>query len=231
VSKPEQIAETISAFYTRLAADPYHRYRSWEHCYQFFKSRSREEILGDSTSAGLQLGFYLASWGMYRGSSFLLQRTYTVHEAVVQRLAGPEFDELWNQEVGASDANIRWSPLILKAVDAVREGYSPFGHATDTLVTKVLLGTVACLPAVDRFFVDGFKTSGHQYSSLNERFVRRILEFSAIYQSDLRTAQLRILSDSGTHYPMMKLADMFFWELGYKRDQMLGKADDTLSDL
>ena len=36
--------------------------------------------------AALQLGFYLASWGMYRGSSFLLRRTYTVHEEVVERL-------------------------------------------------------------------------------------------------------------------------------------------------
>lgn len=27
----------------------------------------------------LQLAFYLASWGMYRGSSFLLQKYYRVH--------------------------------------------------------------------------------------------------------------------------------------------------------
>lgn len=168
---------------------------------------------------------------MYRGSSFLLQRTYTVHEAVVERLAAQEFDELWNREVGACDSDVRLTPLILKAVGAVRHGYRPFGHATDTLVTKVLLGTVGCVPAVDRFFVDGFKTSGYQYSLLNERFMHRILEFCSVHQADLRSAQSRIRSDSGMNYPMMKLADMFFWELGYERDKMIDEADGTLSDL
>ena len=36
-------------------------------------------------AAALELGFYLASWGMYRPSGFLLKRTYTIHETVVER--------------------------------------------------------------------------------------------------------------------------------------------------
>lgn len=35
----------------------------------------------------LNLGFYLASWGMYRGSSFLVHKDYTVHEGAVRILA------------------------------------------------------------------------------------------------------------------------------------------------
>jgi hypothetical protein len=41
---------------------------SWEHCYRFFNSRTRNVLLAEKDSAALHLG-YLASWGMYRGSS------------------------------------------------------------------------------------------------------------------------------------------------------------------
>lgn len=54
----------------------------------------------------LQLAFYLASWGMYRGSSFLLQKDYRVHIPVVKELLqkkydvllGADFDTLLNED-------------------------------------------------------------------------------------------------------------------------------------
>jgi hypothetical protein len=93
---------------------------------------------------------------MYRGSTFLLQRTYTVHVGVVEGLAAPEFARLWVTEVG-TDTDPQIVDAILAAVSAIMEAYTPSGTATDTLATKVLLGTLACLPAVDRFFVEGFQ--------------------------------------------------------------------------
>lgn len=51
---------------------------------------------------------------------------------------------------------------------------------TDTLVTKVLLGTLGCIPAYDTFFING------------------------------------VTCWSGITYPVMKLADMYFWSLGYQ---------------
>ncbi len=74
------IAKRIASYFGKVSAEPNHRYRSWEHCYRFFRARPRNEIRSDLDVAALQLGFYLASWGMYRGSSFLLQRDYTVHK-------------------------------------------------------------------------------------------------------------------------------------------------------
>src|SRR5215212_1258345 len=113
--------QKIAAFHGRILADPHHRYRSWEHCYRFFNSRTPEALLFEKNTAALQLGFYLASWGMYRGSSFLLQRAYTVHEAVVERLVSPEFSELWNTEVGASVTDVRLVEPILAACAAVKD--------------------------------------------------------------------------------------------------------------
>ena len=42
----------------------------------------------------LQLAFYLASWGMYRGSSFLLQKDYRVHIPVVREILRNKYDSL-----------------------------------------------------------------------------------------------------------------------------------------
>src|SRR5262245_13754106 len=55
---------TIAAFHDRAVASPHHRYLSWEHCYRFFRSRTRDALLKDKDAAALQLAFYLASWGM-----------------------------------------------------------------------------------------------------------------------------------------------------------------------
>jgi hypothetical protein len=220
----------VAAFHDRAVADPHHRFRSWEHCYRFFRSRTQEALVADKNAAALQLGFYLASWGMYRGSSFLLRRTYTVHEGVVERLASPHFSELWNTEVGSNPSDVRLVETILKAVDAVKDAYAPFGPATDTLATKVLLGTLACLPACDRFFIDGFKSSGRQYSRLNDRFVRRILQFCMDCGPGLRSVQARIESEQGTYYPLMKLADMYFWQIGYEAAALRIGGEPEISD-
>lgn len=92
------ISETIGAFLGTMSE--HHRYRSWEHCYRYFHKFTSIEIAEDREHAALQLGFYLASWGMYRGSSFLLQCDYTVHLAVIDKLLEPQFAVLWTQEFG-----------------------------------------------------------------------------------------------------------------------------------
>lgn len=183
----------------------------------------------DKDAAALQLGFYLASWGMYRGSSFLLQRSYTIHVAVVERLTSPELSALWDTDVGTDVSDAALVPTILFAVDTVREAYAPFGAATDTLVTKVILGTLGCLPAVDRFFVDGFKKSGNKYSYLNGLFVERVISFCSKCGSGLRVEQDRIERVSGVRYPLMKLVDMYFWEIGYEAALAAG-ADPELPE-
>ena len=48
-----------------------------------FYGRSKENDV-NLDYLSLQLAFYLASWGMYRGSSFLIQKDYRVHIPVVR---------------------------------------------------------------------------------------------------------------------------------------------------
>ena len=65
------IIKSVNIFHDELKADKNGRYRSWEHCYKTFND-ARNSTSPDLDYLSLHLGFYLASWGMYRGSSFLL---------------------------------------------------------------------------------------------------------------------------------------------------------------
>ena len=167
--------------YYRGGADEHHRYRSWEHCYRYFRGARLGGPAADRDHAALQLAFYLASWGMYR-NSFLLQHTYTVHRGVIDLIGDPRFTALWGADFGASETDDQFLPTIRELIDGVRQAYKPFAPAgsaqpTDTLITKVILGTFGCLPACDRYFRDGFKSEGFNYSSVNDRFVVCVLGY------------------------------------------------------
>jgi len=65
---------------------PFGRYRSWWYCYSAFSDAFINPGTEDRDHLALSLAFYLASWGMYRGSSFLLKHDYKIHRAVVDYL-------------------------------------------------------------------------------------------------------------------------------------------------
>ncbi len=73
------VAANLKAFMTDRS--PEGRYASFDYCFNYFQdARERDELHGLADGNGLllsclQLGFYLASWGMMRGSSRLLQKS------------------------------------------------------------------------------------------------------------------------------------------------------------
>ena len=78
--------DTLSKYYDNIKKDKNHRLKSWEHCYTQFKAvlNKNELSVTDRDYLSLHLAFYLASWGMYRGSSFILERDYKVFYGVVE---------------------------------------------------------------------------------------------------------------------------------------------------
>ena len=53
------------------------RERSYDHCFNYFADA--EDLEADMEKSCALLGFYLASWGMYRGSTFLQRETNSSH--------------------------------------------------------------------------------------------------------------------------------------------------------
>lgn len=87
-------------------------------------------------------------------------------------------------------------------------------NVTDTLATKILLGTLGCTPAYDRFFVEGLKKSGLSFPYLNARNFSALISYCQAYRQDFSHAQQYILAACGVDYPDMKVIDMYFWMLG-----------------
>jgi hypothetical protein len=219
--QPRNIHRAIQAYWGDSRGE-HHRYLSWEHCYQYFQGQGQTGIRRNRDTAALHLGFYLASWGMYRGSSFLLQRDYKVHMHVVDVLADSAWAPLWGQDLGTSRDDAELTPVVMGLVSAVRGAYRPYvpvtgtAQPTDTLVTKIILGTLGIVPACDRFFIDGLKVAGLKYSYVNEVFVGRMVAFCQEHLGELRAEQEAISARAGVHYPLMKLVDMYFWQVGFE---------------
>ena len=46
---------------------PENRYASFDYCYRYFRCSTSDQLLADMEKSCLTVGFYLASWGMFRG--------------------------------------------------------------------------------------------------------------------------------------------------------------------
>jgi hypothetical protein len=216
------VESTIERYFGKLEHDEHHRYRSWEHCYRFFQRVKQTGLAKHRDEAALQLGFYLASWGMYRGKAPLLQCAYTVHRPAVDCLADPRWSRLWQSEFGAHADDHVAIVSVVELRQCLGATYAQFKSLadkvlSDTLVSKIMLGTLACSPACDRYFIDGF-TRTNPYSYFNSRFVTRVFEFCRANLDELRHSQARIHKSVGMRYPLMKLVDMYFFQVGVDRE-------------
>lgn len=217
--------DKLIAFYDQYAEDAHHRYKSWEHCYSHFQKLRRSASAQNRQVLSLHLSSYLASWGMYRGSSFLLQRDYTIHDDAVAVLLEPRFDRLWDVsfEDPAQDEAILALLETLRA--ALRQCYWRHiddqglhaSNPSDTLVTKILLGTMGCAPAADRFLRAGLKQQGLSYRNF-ARFMKQMIDFWRNHAAAFAAARAHISARSPVHHPPMKLVDMYLWEIGAALD-------------
>ena len=223
----EAIDELISAaqtFYDDARANENGRSLSWEHCYRVFRD-ARTDPSPDYDYLSLHLAFYLASWGMYRGSSFLLQKDYKVLSPIVEEILKPEYDCLF----GLACADLRNSDVpeqleelykrIAVHFDPIREQVA--GHKVETpvsqvLITKILMGTLGCVPAYDRFFVDGIKKHKVTTGEYSPESVLRLAKFYEAHNDRLEEARRGMRTDD-LIYPQMKLLDMGFWQIGFEK--------------
>lgn len=224
----EAIDELISAaqtFYDDARANENGRSRSWEHCYRVFRD-ARTDPSPDYDNLSLHLAFYLASWGMYRGSSFLLQKDYKVLSPIVEEILKPEYGCLFGlactdvRESEVQDRLEKLSDYIAAHFQPIRDevaGRKVASSVSPVLVTKILMGTLGCVPAYDRFFVDGIKKYKVTTQEYSLESVRKLAKFYEAHNDRLEEAR-RGMRVGDLTYPQMKLLDMGFWQVGFERD-------------
>lgn len=214
------ILPVIEEYLSSITADDFHRYKSWDNCFKAFSATTKTEDLV------LELAFYLASWGMYRGSSGLLQKNHLIHNTAVDILFSDSNQKLkCNSTTEVSRNNI---DTILQTKNQLAKYYSSINFSkgtneaksispTDTLLSKVMLGTLGCVPAYDRYFIDGLKEMQMQHTKFDAASLLEIFNFIESNKSEFINAQKLILAKTNTHYPLMKIVDMYFWQVGYDK--------------
>ena len=231
-------ASILGYFYRTIGVDKKEstqRYLSWEHCYSFFRQmKSKYFNIPDFTHhpdwekdldmMALHLGFYLASWGMYRGSSFFLQHDYKFHKNIIIYL----FTErvLWESDFSkAEDLYNVFKDHSDNELDTLSESFDRkllidtkkqyFGNGsfnngisdinsedsevsgrdvTQTQLTKILLGVCGCIPAYDRFFCDGIKRNSISRSALYKLSAKSFSQLVEYWKTN-GTAIINILSN------------------------------------
>jgi hypothetical protein len=210
------INNNLSSFMRRRA--PENRYASFDYCFNYFqhardKGKTADLARGEQLELScLHLGFYLASWGMMRGSGGLHRRSLLELVPVVQAIAA-EPPQSWELDVpGYTEAGI---DAVLAVSGRIQESYSV--SASRVLVTKTMLGVFGCIPAFDRFFRIGFGNARLNHQTLHEisgfyHDHKTVLEAVHIPTLDFSTGQ-----DTPRGYTFAKIIDMVFFEEGFRR--------------
>lgn len=220
----DKVLVGINKFYVDLEADENARYLSWEHCYKhFIKAHNNQDLYDENLDyLSLHLAFYLASWGMLRGSSFLLQKDYRVHIDIIKEILKPCYNNLWSinyielQKQGNLDALSDLIDNIRTIYRIKRKNIKEVGtDISDILVTKVLLGTMGCVPAYDEYFKKGVSKYNIATQQLGKSSIKGLAEYYKENETELEEVRLKISKARQLEYPQMKILDMAFWQLGF----------------
>lgn len=130
------------------------RERSWDFCFDHFQNHPAPTDAMELSC--LHLGYYLASWGMMRGSSFLFRGTNALHyQSVVETI------EKHNGSMRDWDAHAYLEEGRYEQYEAawadLRQSLLPGGGRAITLVSKVMMGAWGCIPSFDTYFVKSFR--------------------------------------------------------------------------
>jgi hypothetical protein len=216
-----------------LEQDPNHRYRSWEHCYNFFKN---EELFRGNVETGrlacLNLGFYLASRGMYSGLNGLLWKDYTVYSKIVDILMNPAYSNLWGVGITQLEHNHSLIDQIFELNDKITKTISSITYQkqadgekdqinpTDALVTKIMFATMGCVPSYDTRFKKGCSEAEVPISNtFDKASYHSIIEFYGENKTVFQHASFQISNNRGMEYPDMKVIDLYFRNHAVGRDQ------------
>jgi len=149
-----------------------------------------------------------------------------VHTPIVEEILKPEYDCLFGlacADVRNDDVRAQYTKLykyIAAYFDPIREKVAGRKHTnpvSPVLITKILMGTLGCVPAYDRFFQDGVATYKVTTAEYSLESVRKLAKFYEAHNDRLEEAR-RGMRSAGLVYPQMKLLDMGFWQIGFEKD-------------
>jgi hypothetical protein len=155
-----------------------------------------------------------------------MQKDYKFHYEIVEILLDTKYDVL--QDIDLATITETEIDLILNLKDSLKKSFwdrtylvngvpNSNNTGTDTLISKIMLGTLCCSPAYDRFFRDGLDIKGIPNKSFNKKAFLSQKEYFNNNLNEFLDTQKKINQLAGFKYPTMKVFDMYLWELGYEK--------------
>jgi hypothetical protein len=151
------------------------RYTSFDYCFNWFQTHKGNVANSCKIEQScLHLMCYLASWGMLRGSSMLLQKSAKFYEPLIKAISGAHEDEtlnisqeIWNIDVDSycvdfpknrSEATQKGYEIVIDTYNKIKKCLYGTGNETRHIVsvTKIMMGVFGCVPALDRYFCETF---------------------------------------------------------------------------
>ena len=215
--------EIISKYHKFLdiyTKDENGRFRSFDHIHTVFQEREKYSL----DEIALHLFAFMGSWGMFR-NSFLMQKDYKFLIPIVEILCdkrysflldiNPLHEEFRKQKYISSIFEIKERiEDFVSTQKYYKDGRWEIISVTDTFVTKILLATFACMPALDNQVRAGLKKCHKAYTYFGEGILKDILDFANEHRDALLEAQCEIKEETNLEYPIMKIIDMCLWEYG-----------------
>ncbi|MBA2853938.1 hypothetical protein HNP89_001916 [Methanococcus maripaludis] len=192
---------------------PDERYTSFDYCYNYFYSFFREnkiEELADENNmqvSCLQIGFFLASWGMIRASSPLLEKSARYYMPLIKSIS--EMDPiLW--KIDADCYNEENIEILLNCKNQIFDALGKENNPTDTRITKIMLGVFGNIPAYDT----NVKNSSLKLKTMDRDSILKIKDFyeknSEIIDSyEIYTYDFLTSKETDLKYTKAKLVDMY----------------------
>ena len=220
-----QIERYINKFTSQLDKDNHSRYKSFDHCKNFFNILIKKDILNDKDidQMSLLLFSYLSSWGMLR-NSFIMYKDYLFHKGAVEILLKEKYKTLHNfNPINQNSESI--IKLILELKKEInnyyfgkkyydgREEYVVNNKISDTLISKIILGTLSCVPAFDRYVRLGLRGVKIP-ASFSKNGLKELNDYVINNKDSSYSICKTSKSITKDTYPIMKLVDICLWEYG-----------------
>jgi hypothetical protein len=168
---------------------------------------------------------YLASWGMYRGSSFLLkEKSLKYYAPLIKEIS--TFKKMWTIDVdNYSDDNIG---EVIKCYKSIAK-WIPERKRALTIVTKIMLGIFGCIPAFDDNFCKSFRRFYKKecgFRTVNENSLKKIKGFYSNYRkvinnwsNKIKTIDFTTEKPTKNKYPKAKIIDMIGFQYSIKKEK------------
>jgi hypothetical protein len=197
------------------------RFASFDFCYAYFHPNSKNNLEQNMEKSCLAIGFYLASWGMLRGSSFLLNKSVKYYEPLVEYIKESD-PNIWDIDVcNYSNDNIN---KIVEIYSGIKNLLIPDNKSDLTLVTKVMLGVFGVVPAFDNYFGNTFRGifSDCRFRRINKKSLSSIKTFYEHNSSEIDRFQIPVKSfsedkETNLYYPKSKIIDMYGFAKGISK--------------